>query len=1114
MAKERVKKEIINYFASSNHEESFNIFKNEFFDLLDKDFFSEKDAEDILKDFFQILDKIIENRPELRDKFQLNLVKKIDKHTSKIFNGLENFKKSQIDIENRLKEIKEDIKNEFSEKSVPKPIANYNYIESIPKNKNFIGRSIELKEFEEAKSQIIILEGIAGIGKTSLAAELASKNDLENNVFWYSLNGIVTAKAILYQLASFLNQRQHTESYRLINAAEDLNYLADIIINDLEKGNYFLFFDDYHSIKDEQIKAIFEKFKKKSIRTKIVVTTRPNPEFKFYSEHDTSAGVCLLKVLKGLNYEDTKEKLSSLDCKFEDEVILKMHEKTTGHPVALELLAIAAKNNFDLDALISTSPDIPESFVKYLFYEVFSKISNEEQNFLKAISVYRQPVNLSAIRNILENENINEIVIKLIDKRLIEKNRDLYTIHPLIKNLAYTLINNKELFHRRAAENLSRNQIIDLNEIIELQFHLFKAGDYLNSALVSIQTYEFLIRQGYVSPLLEILLLYKEEMLPPKVWIFIGTIIGNICVIRGDLRKAEHYFTEMLKSSKKLRYDNGISSLLNNLSGVSYARGEIDKALKYQLKSLDLYENQKYDIKGKASVLLNIGTTYLEKNDYKKALYYVNKALLEFKKIDDLAGKSDSLNLSGLIYKETGDWDKAIKKFLLAKNAAYEIMDYCNIATISGNLGNIYADRGDFNNAEKEYLIDLEFSKKTEDVHKIQGAYGNLGTLFTDKREIKKALEYYKKSLDISLKYGMFKGAAGTYSNIAKVYLLQEDFDNASENCKKCIKYAKKANDIEILSDGLLTLAGIQEGKGKKQVALRLYEKSIALWEKIGNDYRKAGAYNQFGAFYAENGNLNKAHEYFNKSLKLLDKFNATNFCLSVCSNCIIINQRLNRLNKVIEFQEKKLTYLLSLDDKNNISLTYGDLISNYFKIKNWEKISLLSREKIKLELERNNKIELAYTYNMLAVALRNLENYNFAIKNHKLSINFATESEDNIALATAYNDLGNTYKLTKNIVKSEQCYLESIKIKSKIGNEIGMMNTYVNLGDLYIKTGIFQKGIELLEKAEDFFTIHGRLKEAMKVSQYILDAIIKDVKIQTFSYLLIFREAEFEYEL
>lgn len=458
LSQERVKKEIINYLESSNYDESFNIFKYEFFELLDKKYFSEKDAEDILNDFFQILDHVIENRPELRDEIELHILRRIDISTSDLSKNSRNIIKSQVNIENSIKEMGE-VQNEFIKELVPKLTKKSEYIESIPQNKIFIGRTLELKELEETKSQIIIIEGISGIGKTSIAAELALKNNLENNVFWYNLNEIVTTKAILYQLASFLNQHQHEESYKLINTVDDLNFLTDIIINDLEKGNYFLFFDDYHSIKDEQIKVIFEKFKKKFTKTKLIILTRPNPTYKFYNIYDISTEKCLVKILKGLSYEDTKEKLSSLNCEFDDDIFSKIYEKTTGHPIALELLAIAIKNNFDLDAFIKSSLDGPENLIKYLFDEVFSKISSEEQKFLKAISVYRQPVGINAVQVILKYDKIGEIAIKLIDKQLIEKNGNLYSIHPLIKNLSYSLIGNKESFHKKAAEYLGQKEI-------------------------------------------------------------------------------------------------------------------------------------------------------------------------------------------------------------------------------------------------------------------------------------------------------------------------------------------------------------------------------------------------------------------------------------------------------------------------------------------------------------------------------------------------------------------------------------------------------------------------------------------------------------------------------
>ena len=147
--------------------------------------------------------------------------------------------------------------------------------------------------------------------------------------------------------------------------------------------------------------------------------------------------------------------------------------------------------------------------------------------------------------------------------------------------------------------------------------------------------------------------------------------------------------------------------------------------------------------------------------------------------------------------------------------------------------------------------------------------------------------------------------------------------------------------------------------------------------------------------------------------------------------------------------------------------------------------------------------MELALTYSIFAVTLRAFKKYNSSIKYHKLCIDLAKEIEDNNALATAYNDLGNTYSIAGKTKESEECFLESIKIKSKIGNEIGMMNSYINLGTLYIRTGRLQNGIELLEKVEDYFATHYRMKEAIQISQYIINRIMEDSKdVKNFVFL------------
>ncbi|MEL4305406.1 hypothetical protein [Methanococcoides sp. LMO-2] len=391
-------------------------------------------------------------------------------------------------------------------------------------------------------------------------------------------------------MSSFLHQNNFSKAHDLLcKGNSDLNFLSDCIIEDLEKGNFILFFDDYHTIKDNQIKVIFEKFKRRFKKSILVVISRPFPSCKFYTEHDLSSGMIFQINLKGLNYTCSKKKLANLGCNINENTFSKIYDLTAGHPIALELISLYEKNVPDLDSLFNHALILPDNLVSYLFNEIFLGLSTEEKQFLKALSVYRTAVNIDAI-NAHGFSNTTETSFKLSSKHLIEKNGELYSSHPIIKNLSYSLIENKASYHDSAAEYYLSKKVVQTNELIELQYHLLNAEDDLNSALITIHTSELLLRQGYVTPLFDLLQMYKRETLPPEVWIFIGTILGKIYVIKHDLDSAESKFTELLDLSYKLDYDNGVSSLLNNLSLIYLQKGDVTKSLDFQLKSLSLYE--------------------------------------------------------------------------------------------------------------------------------------------------------------------------------------------------------------------------------------------------------------------------------------------------------------------------------------------------------------------------------------------------------------------------------------------------------------------------------------------------------------------------------------------
>jgi hypothetical protein len=99
----------------------------------------------------------------------------------------------------------------------------------IPQTKGFVGRSPELIELLNLLNRnVIVIEGIAGIGKTYLASKLAEQIKDEYDIFWYeNLNEFTAVKSVIIQISLFLKENGKDALYNSI----DLGYENDILIN-------------------------------------------------------------------------------------------------------------------------------------------------------------------------------------------------------------------------------------------------------------------------------------------------------------------------------------------------------------------------------------------------------------------------------------------------------------------------------------------------------------------------------------------------------------------------------------------------------------------------------------------------------------------------------------------------------------------------------------------------------------------------------------------------------------------------------------------------------------------------------------------------------------------
>lgn len=217
---------------------------------------------------------------------------------------------------------------------------------------------------------------------------------------------------------------------------------------------------------------------------------------------------------------------------------------------------------------------------------------------------------------------------------------------------------------------------------------------------------------------------------------------------------------------------NKSSSLLKRyqaftFSAMGYYHYELynyPKALEYYLKALKLYESV-HDEDGLASLLIDISLFYRSVGDYKNAFDYGFRALsIHEKQGDKNRIGYDQFNLA-LYYDETGDYDKALDFYLKTIQSGYG-----SRAIAFNNIANTYKNKKDLPKALENAELALVEAKKEKDDFNLSVAELTFSEIQLLMNDFTKAAGHAQASLDLAEKNGFLEVANAAYKSQSEIF--------------------------------------------------------------------------------------------------------------------------------------------------------------------------------------------------------------------------------------------------------------------------------------------------------------------------------------------------------
>lgn len=333
----------------------------------------------------------------------------------------------------------------------------------------FIGREnelefIETELLEHPNTWMLLIDGIGGIGKSSLAYELATKlvQAIENEesdfeyVIWLSAknNKLSLDFQVCDQEPDFEELEGLLDSildFFEINITKynDINSKQREINNILQMTKCLLVIDNLETISDE---AIYKFFDRVPSHNKILLTSRD----RRYKLLEAKA-----LPLEGLRKDDTinyiknkviKNKIDSLS-NASDEILEKIAEKTHGHPLILECLLHQIYMGKPVQSAITdlSNSELDKVF-EFCFGSTYGQLHDRAKQILICLALFKKRVKIKEISFICELDyqetctHLEQLRRFSMVKETLEHNESEYYLLPIIQKYVTLQISKNQVF--------------------------------------------------------------------------------------------------------------------------------------------------------------------------------------------------------------------------------------------------------------------------------------------------------------------------------------------------------------------------------------------------------------------------------------------------------------------------------------------------------------------------------------------------------------------------------------------------------------------------------------------------------------------------------------------
>lgn len=482
------------------------------------------------------------------------------------------------------------------------------------------------------------------------------------------------------------------------------------------------------------------------------------------------------------------------------------------------------------------------------------------RQMLQQCAVFRRPVPETFYPSMLPEIAITEAdsaLMLLKDHNLVEENdlqAGLYCLrqHNLIREIAYRNLNGDrsvwDVAERRAAylwlnfyqppanaQNIEivRGYLEAFGHYCQVE-HWEKADEIYESQLTS--TNQTLHRQlfiwGYYEELIGLSCKLVDEA-PSQTKRLCLNNVGNCYRALSNIEAAVSYYQQALQCAREVRDLQGEGRTLGNLGLTYYRLGDYEKAISYYQQALR-FAREAEDRQGESYAIGNLGIAHYMIGQFEQAISFNQQILSIAKDIKDRIAESNALCSLGLVYEALGQYEQAIDYYQKARQLARETGDRQGEGNSLGNIGNSYSSLGQNKRAISFYQKQLVIAREIQDRRGEGNALGNIGIVYCELGQYDRAIDYHHQHLAIVRETQDRRGEGYAYGNLGLIQQRLRQYQESFKSNQEALQIFREIGSKQDEARTLKNLAELHQATGERELARQYAQQALALATELG----------------------------------------------------------------------------------------------------------------------------------------------------------------------------------------------------------------------------------------------------------------------------------------